>query len=352
LQQQTAESDLAGFRLLQNSINAGENLFEGFSIYRSMYEDYALQLRQLTDSYETALDDYNFYTALFASGAASATELQNATTMRDSAAARLTEFETNYAINLESEIFVLNNTITRLENQQQTLRTSTLANIGSQILAAENIIAETTAALARAGLQQDALFFVGDEVGDAALLRLGEINLTLGQISQTEQDINRLELNIANVDAQINDSTVRAPMDGEITVHIEPIVGSFLPGGVQVLSVLPMRDDTLNANIFVSNNDIGRLTQGMTVRYDIAAMPRRDFGDITGEITRIATDISAQEGMFGYFLVESELADKVYTDIRGNEASLRVGMAFEARIIVERQRILFYLLDRLNLRIG
>jgi len=85
------------------------------------------------------------------------------------------------------------------------------------------------------------------------------------------------------------------------------------------------------------------------VRYDIAALPRRGFGEITGTITRISTDISVEDGLVGFFIAESEIEDRTYYDTRGNGVDLRVGMGFEARIIVEQQRILFYLLDRLNL---
>jgi len=50
----------------------------------------------------------------------------------------------------------------------------------------------------------------------------------------------------------------------------------------------------------------------MVVRYDIPAMPRRDFGEITGNITRISADVSANEGLLGYFLAESLLEDRVF----------------------------------------
>jgi len=118
---------------------------------------------------------------------------------------------------------------------------------------------------------------------------------------------------------------------------------------VQVLSILPTREETLNANIFVNNIDIGRISQDMVVSYDIAALPRRDFGEINGVITRISTNIATDGGTQGLFIVESEIEDRIYYDSRGNGVELRVGMGFEARIVVEQQRILFYLLDRLNL---
>jgi HlyD family secretion protein len=125
--------------------------------------------------------------------------------------------------------------------------------------------------------------------------------------------------------------------------------GSFLMTGVNVLSIVPFIEEMLTANIFISNNDIALIEEGMAVRYDIPAMPRRDFGEITGNITRISADASTSDGLLGYFLVESLLEDRVYYDTRGNGANLRIGMHFDSRITVNRQRILFYLLDQVNL---
>jgi len=205
-----------------------------------------------------------------------------------------------------------------------------------------------TGLLTQSRLQQDAIFTIDYQDGNAAMHRLSEINRTLSQINHTEQEITRLTLSLTGIDALINESTVRAPIDGEVTVHTELTQGGFIMSGVQVLSIIPNRDDMLSTNIFISNNDIGQISEGMTVQYDIAAMPRREFGEISGRITRISTDIAIDQGMQGYFIVESELEDRVYYDARGNGTELRVGMGFEARIVVEQQRVLFYLLDRLN----
>ena len=118
--------------------------------------------------------------------------------------------------------------------------------------------------------------------------------------------------------------------------------------GVNVLSIVPTREKSLTANIFVNNNDIAFIEEGMLVRYDIPAMPHRDFGEITGYITRISVDAATQEGLIGHFLVESLLENRNYYDTRGNSAMLRVGMHFEARLVVDRQRILFFLFDQVN----
>jgi len=87
----------------------------------------------------------------------------------------------------------------------------------------------------------------------------------------------------------------------------------------------------------------------MDVRYLIAAMPPQDFGEIKGTITRISPDMLVEAGAAGYFLVEAQLADRVFYDTRGQGTQLRVGMGFDARVVVDRQSILMFLLEQVNL---
>jgi len=346
---ETAEASLLGYRQIRNSINNGYSVFAEHCIYRSMYEEFLLQLQTLEENIAIATENYRVYASLYQGGAASYAERQAAFTMLETAYARVAEAESNFAIRIDNEIRNGENAVTRLQNQVELLRASTLAGISTQATALETAIVEMNTSLSQSRVQQDAMFFVEDEAGDAAMLRLGELNRTHGEMSIIEQEAARLTLSLASIDAQIEDSTVRAPIDGIVTIHTELTEGGFILAGAQVLSIIPAREDTLSANIFINNNDIGQILEGMTVRYDIAAMPRRDFGEITGYITRISTDISTEQGTVGYFLIESELADIVYYDSRGNGTTLRVGMAFDARIVVDQERILFFLLDRLNL---
>jgi len=346
---ETAQDTLYGYQLIRESVYTETNLFPDyvFSIYRSMYDEFIFQLGQLEELAALAEERYNSYIILHEAGIIPSIEKQAAATGLGNTNAAVLEFSTNYLLNMDSRIRGAETRLTHLKNQAEVLHVGTRASISSQMLSIEASMIEINHAIGQLSLHQGAMFFVDYEAGDAAMLRLGEINRTLGQISTIEQEISRLILSLEGVEMQIDDSTVRAPIDGTVTIHTELTEGSFILGGIQVLSIIPTREEMLSANIFINNNDIGQLLEGMTVSYDIAALPRRDFGEITGTITRISTDISREAG--GFFLVESEIEDRVYYDSRGNGVNLRVGMGFEARIVVEQQRILFYLLDRLNL---
>jgi len=361
LQVTAAQASLAGSQLLRGSVAQGQSLFvedgvgsmdsnaaHGNRLYVARFNEYILAAEQLHAVHEQALAQVETYAALYAAGVVSRLTVETAETAATRAYHAIAELRNGYLITLDAAIRTEENRIAQLNNQIQSLRTGTLAGISGQILALEAEVTAMTQALAQLHLQQEGMFFVGYEAGDAATLRLGEMNRTLVQMTAIEQDIAQLELTVAGIAVQINDATVRAPIDGIVSVHSELTVGSFAPGGVQVLSVIPTRDALLNTHIFVNNNDIGRLSEGLIVRYDIAAMPRRDFGNILGTVTRISADILPEAG--GFFIVEAEIEDRTFYDTRGDGMELRVGMAFEARIVVDRQRILFYLLDRLNLR--
>lgn len=348
---ETVGRTYAGFSAIRESLGTGANHFpaEGFCVYESMFLEHMRQLLLLEDAYSQAYDDYAFGRSLFGAGRISLHDYQSAYSALQIARGRKTEHIEGFGVRVENGIRDSDYTRTNLQSQENLLRIGTLANISTQSARLETAIADIQVSLNQNRLQRESVLFVDGLPGEAAILRFGELNRTLAQISQTEQELQRLTLVMSSLDAQIDESTVRSPIDGEVFTHVELVAGGFVLGGTHVLSVVPARGAYLTANIFVGNADIGQISEGMPIHFEIAAMPRRDYGHITGEVTRIAADIVTEQWIQGYFVVESELEDRVYYDSAGNGASLRIGMGFEARIITDRQRILHFLLDRLNM---
>jgi len=352
LQRSAIQASIDGYSAVRYMAQGGQLSSDVLMVYINIFNDYILQLNQLVAAYDQARDNHARNAVLYEAGFISTTEFGAVAARRDMAGAAIQEHSAFFITRIESEIRNAQNRREALQIQSDTLRANNLVNISSQRLALEAAVLEMNHGITNTQLQQEALLFIDDRPGEVALLRLNEITQTLTQINIAEQEITRLRANLASIESQIEDSIVRAPIDGELITHIEMAEGGFLMAGIHVLSVVPVRGDSLNAHVFISNHDIGNIEEGMTVRYDIPALPRRNFGEINGVITRISADITVEEGLQGFFLVETELEDRIYYDTQGNGVELRVGMGLEARIIVERQRVLFYLLDRLNLMIN
>ena len=143
---------------------------------------------------------------------------------------------------------------------------------------------------------------------------------------------------------------MKAQMTGVINSNVELVEGDYLSSGIQVLSILPKDSGMYKAYIYVNNQDIGKLEVGMGVKFNVYAYPNTDYGYLTGEITKISEDLKVDSSSStSYYLVEAALDSVEMIDDHGNSAQLKSGMACNAKIITERESILKFVLDKLNL---
>ena len=340
---------LYGHKSIRDSIITGEDLFTTSNVYRSMYDEYRIRYRQLLDLYIVASDTYLRNSELFLVGAISSESLSRLAIDVNTALFNKNEFTENFMIRINNEIRDADNRLLLARSQREMANTTLASTVSNQIFEKESSIENINQRINDNRLRQVAVFFYGQELGDISIRRFEEINRALGQLANIEQELFNISLAIYTLQDEIENATVRAQINGEINSRMEITEGSFLPINTQVLDIIPSENEFLTANIHVSNRHIGRLEEGMLVRYSIAALPRREFGNINGYVYRIAPDITYNQDTAGYFVVESHLEDRVYYNTDGEGVSLRVGMAFDARIVVDRERILFHLLDQINL---
>ena len=348
-QRQIIQEAVDGYTLIRDSIYHGRELFEEDNIYRGIYNEHMLQLRLLQERLLLAHEAYRRDRALYDAGIIPGVDLQEIEAAYNLARFNTEEHISAFDLRVNDGILESTNMLVDMNNRIEIFKLDTQVMVSNQILHLENTTRDLNQRVIQTTLQQETVFLLDEELGDVAINRLNEINMIRNQLGTVEQEILLLRAEYARLISQIQNSTVRAQIDGEINMHVEVVEGSFLMSGINILSIIPTREETLKANIFINNNDIASIEEGMSVVYDIPAMPSREFGIISGKIQRISPDTAMQDGLLGYFLVESLLKDKIYYDTRGNATTLRVGMHFEARIIVDRQRILFHLLDQVNM---
>ena len=100
----------------------------------------------------------------------------------------------------------------------------------------------------------------------------------------------------------------------------------------------------------IDNADVGRVKIGDEIKYNIAALPNSQYGTVSGEVKKIASDVLVQNGMYsGYYLVEGSIDAAELVDRDGNVGKIVAGMQTEVRIVTQRKTIIKYLLEKLNL---
>lgn len=165
------------------------------------------------------------------------------------------------------------------------------------------------------------------------------------------QKIDELKTNIGTLQFNIDKSTVKAEIDGIVNVKTDISKGQLLKSGQEILAVIPQDSSQYKVKLYVSNKDIAGIKTGQKIKYHFEALPYKEYGELSGTITDIATDatVDSKTGI-SYYLVESEIENKPLFSYKGEQGELKIGMTCEAQVITKQKKILYYLLEKINLK--
>ncbi|WP_297420276.1 HlyD family efflux transporter periplasmic adaptor subunit [Clostridium sp.] len=168
---------------------------------------------------------------------------------------------------------------------------------------------------------------------------------------ENEQKIDELNTQIGTLQFTIDKSTVKAEIDGIVHVKTDVSNGQLLKSGEEILSVIPQDSSEYKVKLYVSNKDIAGIKVGQDIKYHFEALPYKEYGELKGTITDIATDatVDPRTGA-SYYLVESEIENKPLFSYKGEEGEVKIGMTCEAQVITKQKKILYYLLEKIHLK--
>ncbi len=170
-------------------------------------------------------------------------------------------------------------------------------------------------------------------------------------IANTEKSILSLEKKIQNVDLNIKDAVVKAPIAGIINVINVFNKGDLIEHGTEMVTILPKGDDYFRIQIAIPNAEIANVKVGQKIKYHFAALPFKEYGELTGVLQKIGIDAKAgKKQNTSYYIAEATVENKPLFNHKGEKAWIKVGMQCEARIITKSKKILFFLLEKIDLR--
>lgn len=162
--------------------------------------------------------------------------------------------------------------------------------------------------------------------------------------------LSEVEFQLSAINRSIEKCYVKAPCDGVVNMLQEPVVGNQMSAGVEVCSILPPEETGYKCLIYVNNADVAGLEPGMQVKLNVYSFPNTEYGYVYGTLTKVSNDIrvDAQSGM-AYYLAEASVDTERFVDAKGEPVSLKAGMACEAKIITGEEKIMTFVLEKLNL---
>ncbi|OGO77741.1 MAG: hypothetical protein A2Y23_14030 [Clostridiales bacterium GWB2_37_7] len=227
-----------------------------------------------------------------------------------------------------------------------------ILEISSSIKQYEDSLRDLSTNLERS--KQNYITYQSKELVDESTMekyRLDTLVHTDEQIATLEVNIDSLNKNLIAAKINIENSTVTAPIDGTINVTSELNKGDLVQSGMEIATIIPDNDGEYKVQLYVSNKDIANLNEGQRIDYRFYALPYREYGSIEGKITKIGTDAKVnQDTGLSYYPVEAAVENKPLFSYKGTKAEIKVGMTLEAQVITDSKKILFWALEKMNLR--
>ena len=157
---------------------------------------------------------------------------------------------------------------------------------------------------------------------------------------------NRTEKETVNM--QYEYLNVVAPVSGYIQEFFSFNVGDFLEKGMKVVNIIPDGANVFRVEMSVPPKNIGKITDGLSVKYRFSAFPFFEFKGAEGKITSIDPDIRKNaEGKF-YYCVYADMDKKELSDRNGKSYLVKSGLETDARIVLERDTILKLFLKKMD----
>ncbi len=115
---------------------------------------------------------------------------------------------------------------------------------------------------------------------------------------ETQMLLNRNMQELEKSDVKADQLDIRAPNSGIVKDLAVTTRGSVVAAGAVLMNIVP-REEPLQAEVLLKNEDVGFITEGQTVRLKVAAYPFQKYGLVDAKVHRVSADASdprQQEG--------------------------------------------------------
>ena len=187
-------------------------------------------------------------------------------------------------------------------------------------------------------------------VAEAELQRYkaGFYSDVLEEHKQYSTKYEKLQQELIRTDEQYAYLQIKAPVSGFIQEISSLNEGDYIFADQNVLTIVPNDSENFRIELSVPTKDIGELKEGMTVKYRLSAFPFFEYKGAEGVITSIDPDIRQGENGALSYCVYADIDRTVFRNYRGSEYPLRAGIEVDARIVLEKTKIAFYLLRKMD----
>ena len=179
---------------------------------------------------------------------------------------------------------------------------------------------------------------------------LTEKNSVASEMLTYQEKKQEYENYLMSYDVMNNNCSIKAGTSGYFYCGQDIRPGTYVQEGVAVGNIYPDKESGYYAEVYVDNADIAKLKTGQDVKLEIGAYPSAEHGYFVGKIESIPKDITVDQGNGNaYYVVRVDCDVVGVLGERGEASPLINGMACQAKVIVDEENVLGYVLRKLDL---
>ncbi|MBD1852109.1 HlyD family type I secretion periplasmic adaptor subunit [Leptolyngbya sp. FACHB-711] len=181
--------------------------------------------------------------------------------------------------------------------------------------------------------------------------RIADIDSQINKaILDNENRISEIDSQLSQAKQTLRYQELRAPIDG-VVFDLQAKGSGFVANSTEpILKIVP--SNALVAEVFITNQDIGFVAEGLPVDVRVDSFPFSEFGDIKGKIINIGSDALPpdQNHQFYRFPAKIQL-DQQYLAVNGNKIPLQSGMSISANIITRKRSVMSIFTDSFSRKV-
>lgn len=175
--------------------------------------------------------------------------------------------------------------------------------------------------------------------------RIAEIDSQLTK-AIVENNKRLAEINSQLTEAQLSlqYQEIQAPSSGTV-FELQPHSTGFVATQSQpILKIVP--DDALTAKVFITNQDIGFVKEGMAVDVRVDSFPFSEFGDVKGKLVWIGSDALPPDQIHPFYRFPAKVRlNQQYLLVNGRQVPLQSGMSVSTNMKVRSRTVMSIFTD-------
>ena len=166
------------------------------------------------------------------------------------------------------------------------------------------------------------------------------------KVEESEKQLAQLNNQISETLVTLKYQELKSPKDGIVFDLQASSPGYVVNSQRPILKIVPI--DNLVARIFLSNKDIGFIKPGQPVKIRVDAFPYNEFGELSGSILSIGSDVLEPDENFNYYRFPATVSlDSNTLAYKDSQLPLIAGMSINANIILRQRPVISIFTKRL-----